>query len=128
MSAFPPSAAMVKAARQFDLAPSGNVSKSFSAALIHETGRVLLVICRRYLTPVMLSYLTTPVNCFRAHARDLKRLPMLSRDCGGRQHWLSSIMGTTAACVQQTAWHADELPGAWIRDRLTVSLAKTTEI
>ncbi len=44
MSALPPSAAIVRAARQIDLAPSGNVSNSFSAALIHETGRVLLVI------------------------------------------------------------------------------------
>jgi len=48
MSALPPSAAIVKAARQIDLAPSGNESNSLSAALIQETGRVLLVICRRY--------------------------------------------------------------------------------
>src|SRR5712692_11171427 len=44
ISAFPPSAAIVKAARQIDRAPSGNVSNSFSAALIHETGRVFRVI------------------------------------------------------------------------------------
>src|SRR3990170_5717632 len=47
ISALPPSAAIVKAARQIGRAPSGNVSNSFSAALIHETGRVLLVISRR---------------------------------------------------------------------------------
>src|SRR5271157_2745205 len=45
-SALPPSAAMVRAVRQIDLAPSGNVSNSFSAALIHEMGRVFRVICR----------------------------------------------------------------------------------
>jgi hypothetical protein len=49
MSALPPSAAIVSAARQIDLAPSGNVSNSFSAALIHETGRVLGVIASRCL-------------------------------------------------------------------------------
>src|SRR5271167_2748558 len=48
MSALPPSAAIVKAARQTDCAPSGNVWNSFSAALIHETGRVFRVIGRRY--------------------------------------------------------------------------------
>ena len=48
MSALPPSAAIVKAVRQVDLAPSGKVSNSLSAALIHETGRVLLVIRYRY--------------------------------------------------------------------------------
>jgi len=44
MSALPPSATIVSAARQIDLAPSGNTSSSFSAALIHETG---LVRCHR---------------------------------------------------------------------------------
>jgi hypothetical protein len=39
-----PSAAIVKAARQIDRAASGNASNSFSAALIHETGRVFRVI------------------------------------------------------------------------------------
>jgi hypothetical protein len=33
-----------KAVRQIDLAASGNFSNSFSAALIHEMGRVFLVI------------------------------------------------------------------------------------
>jgi hypothetical protein len=46
-SALPPSAAIVRAARQIDLAPSGNVSNSFSAALIQETGLVFRVIRRR---------------------------------------------------------------------------------
>jgi len=52
ISALPPSAAIVSAARQIDRAPSGNVSNYFNAALIHETGRVLGVIasrCRYYL-------------------------------------------------------------------------------
>jgi len=71
MSAFPPSAAIVKAARQIDLAPSGNVSNSLSAALIHETGRVFRVIRLRSssgidsslsLAAYMLSYLTTIVK------------------------------------------------------------------
>jgi hypothetical protein len=44
MSAFPPSAAMVSAVRHIDLAPSGKVSNSLRAALIQETGRVVLVI------------------------------------------------------------------------------------
>jgi len=48
MSALPPSAAIVKAARQIDRAPSGNVSNSFSAAMIHDTGRVFRVIAVRY--------------------------------------------------------------------------------
>jgi hypothetical protein len=48
ISALPPSAAIVKAARQIDLAPSGKVSNSFSAALIHEMGRVFCVIVRPY--------------------------------------------------------------------------------
>src|ERR1700677_1234562 len=43
MSDLPPSAAIVRAARQIDLASSGKVSNSFSAALIHETGRVFRV-------------------------------------------------------------------------------------
>jgi hypothetical protein len=42
ISALPPSAAIVKAARQIDRAPSGKVSNSFSAARIQETGRVFL--------------------------------------------------------------------------------------
>src|SRR5271167_4341938 len=61
-SALPPSAAIVRAVRQIDLAPSGNVSNSFSAALIHEMGRVFRVICRplAHITHIgMLSYLTT---------------------------------------------------------------------
>jgi hypothetical protein len=64
-SALPPSSAIVKAARQIDLAPSGNVSNSFRAALIHETGRVFRVMTVRYGIPVlwlMLSYMTTPVK------------------------------------------------------------------
>ncbi len=44
-SALPPSAAIVSVARQIDLAPSGNVKNSFSAALIHEIGLVARVIC-----------------------------------------------------------------------------------
>jgi hypothetical protein len=44
ISALPPSAAIVRAARQIDLAPSGKVSNSFNAALIHEMGLVLGVI------------------------------------------------------------------------------------
>ena len=44
MSALPPSAAIVKAVRQMVRTPSGKVSNSLSAALIHETGRVLLII------------------------------------------------------------------------------------
>ena len=43
ISALPPSAAIVSAARQIDWAPSGNVSNSLSAAPIHETGRVFRV-------------------------------------------------------------------------------------
>lgn len=39
-SALPPSAAIVRAARQMDWTPSGKVLNSFSAALIHEIGRV----------------------------------------------------------------------------------------
>src|SRR5580704_17302516 len=39
-SALPPSAAIVRAVRQTDLTPSGNVPKSFKAALSQETGRV----------------------------------------------------------------------------------------
>src|SRR5258708_31859165 len=65
MSALPPSAAIVREARQINLAPSGNVSNSFSAARIHETGRVLRIIGRPLLySPciAMLSYLTTPVK------------------------------------------------------------------
>jgi hypothetical protein len=38
MSAFPPSAAIVSAARKIHLAPCGKVSNSLSAALIQETG------------------------------------------------------------------------------------------
>jgi hypothetical protein len=44
MSALPPSAAIVNAVRHVDFAASGKLSNSLSAALIHETGRVLLVI------------------------------------------------------------------------------------
>jgi hypothetical protein len=44
MSAFPFSAAIVRAARHMDLAPSGNVSKSLRADLIHEIFRVSRVI------------------------------------------------------------------------------------
>jgi uncharacterized protein (DUF433 family) len=50
-SALPPSAAIVKAPRHTDWAPCGNVSNSFSAALIHEMGRVAGVICRHCFTP-----------------------------------------------------------------------------
>ena len=49
MSTLLPSAAIVKAARQIDRAPSGKASNSFNAALIQETGRVFLVISRGYL-------------------------------------------------------------------------------
>src|SRR5271157_1168522 len=64
-SALPPSAAIVRAVRQIDLAPSGNVSNSFSATLIHETGRVFRVIGRPlFHSPhiAMLSYVTTNVK------------------------------------------------------------------
>src|ERR1035441_4960140 len=44
MSALPPSATIVSANRKTDLASSGRVSNSPSAALIHETGRVRGVI------------------------------------------------------------------------------------
>ena len=40
ISAMAPSAAIVRAARQMDRAPSGNLSNSFSAALIYEMGFV----------------------------------------------------------------------------------------
>jgi hypothetical protein len=43
MSAMPPSAAIVNAARQIDMASGGNASNSFKAALIHETGLVFRV-------------------------------------------------------------------------------------
>jgi hypothetical protein len=76
MSDFPPSAEIVKAVRQIDWAPSGNVSNSFSAALIHEMGRVFRVIGRLPLHhPLsMLSYMTTIVNDsterpFSSHSR-----------------------------------------------------------
>jgi hypothetical protein len=58
MSALPPSAAIVSAVRQIDLAPSGKVSNSFCAALSQETGLVRGVIVWRRLG-LMLSYLTT---------------------------------------------------------------------
>src|ERR1700686_591650 len=64
-SALPPSAAIVKAVRQINLAPSGKVSNSFSAALIHETGRVVRVMAvfPGILNSLcMLSYLTTLVK------------------------------------------------------------------
>jgi hypothetical protein len=44
MSALPPSAAMVNAARQTDFTSRGKRSKSFRAAFIQEIGRVCLVI------------------------------------------------------------------------------------
>src|SRR5208282_6085853 len=70
ISDVPPSAAIVKAVRQIDLAPSGNFSNSLSAALIQEMGRVFLVVgfdCLRLSTtafsdPEMLSYMTTNVK------------------------------------------------------------------
>jgi hypothetical protein len=64
MSALPPSAAIVRAVKQIDLAPYGNVSMSFSAALNHETGRVLRVIDRWLLqsSSTMLSNMTTDVK------------------------------------------------------------------
>jgi hypothetical protein len=43
MSALPPSAVIVSAVSKDDCARSGKASKSFSAALIHETGLVFLV-------------------------------------------------------------------------------------
>src|SRR5262245_16955683 len=61
MSALLPSAAIVKAARQTILASRGKDSNSFRAALIHETGRVLLVIGITF-SSSMLSYLTTAVK------------------------------------------------------------------
>src|SRR5271163_3177238 len=44
MSGLAPSAAIVRAVRQAAWAPGGNLSKSLRAALIHEIGRVFLVI------------------------------------------------------------------------------------
>jgi hypothetical protein len=44
MSALPPSATMVNAVRHLVTTSLGNFSNSLSAALIHEIGRVLLVI------------------------------------------------------------------------------------
>jgi hypothetical protein len=43
MSDLPPSAAIVKAAKQIDCASSGNLWNSFSAALTQDIGRVVLV-------------------------------------------------------------------------------------
>ena len=47
----PFSAAMVKAVRQTVCASTGNFSNSLRAALIHEIGRVVLVIGFRFLLP-----------------------------------------------------------------------------
>lgn len=55
-------AALVSAARQIDLAPSGNASKSFKAALTQETGRVRGVIVMLRVGRAQesaLSYMTT---------------------------------------------------------------------
>src|SRR3954454_16602635 len=67
MSAFPPSAAIVRADRQMDCTSSGKSPKSFRAALIHEIGRVFRVIgpSAEHHTS-MLSYVTTTVNGFVA--------------------------------------------------------------
>jgi len=65
ISALPPSAAIVSAAKQANRTSSGNVSNSFSAALIHETGRVLGDIAFAgfdYFTLIMLSDMTTGVK------------------------------------------------------------------
>src|SRR5882672_2140567 len=79
MSALPPSAAMVKAVRQIDLAPSGKVPNSFRAALIHETGRVVRIIDPPSLPQFMLSYLTTHVKhnsgAFRDGSIPVMRVP-----------------------------------------------------
>jgi hypothetical protein len=65
ISALPPSAAIVRAARQIDLASSGNVSKSFKAGLDPGNGSRpwdhRLVPVRRS-REAMLSYMTTSVN------------------------------------------------------------------
>jgi hypothetical protein len=64
ISAFPPSAAIVRAAKQIDRAASGKVSNSFTAALTQETGRVLGVIASLSLplSIAMLSDVTTSVK------------------------------------------------------------------
>ncbi|MGH9454255.1 MAG: hypothetical protein ACRD2O_09845 [Terriglobia bacterium] len=54
ISALPPSAAIVNAVRLIDLAPSGNLSNSLSAALIQETGRVFRVMA---VAPQFLSHI-----------------------------------------------------------------------
>jgi hypothetical protein len=59
MSALPPSAAMVSAVRKVDFASLGKASKSFNAASIHETGRVLRASAILFGASTMLSYITT---------------------------------------------------------------------
>ena len=84
MSALPPSAAIVRAARQIDEAPSGNVSNSFRAALIQATGRVRGVI-------VSLPAATSEANVViydntrqsRKGAWELARPPRLERGTPG---------------------------------------------
>ena len=56
MSPFPRSVAIVSAAKSMLLAPSGNSSKSLSAALIHDTGGVFHASA---MDNPMLSYMTT---------------------------------------------------------------------
>ena len=55
MSAFPPSAATVKARKILFCAVSGNFSKLFRAALTHEMGLVSLLVSHygAYMTPVV---------------------------------------------------------------------------
>src|ERR1019366_9613726 len=78
ISAFPPSAAIGRAVRQIALAPSGNVSNSFSAALIHEMGRVFRVfgcLPLHSLISPMLSYLTTTVKKIPTRAARWNEIP-----------------------------------------------------
>jgi hypothetical protein len=79
-SDFPPSAAIVKAARKIDLAASGKLSNSLSAALIQETGRVLSVMGSRSRRVQMLSYMTTTVNYrFRIGFTERRLTPLHKR-------------------------------------------------
>ena len=68
MSALPPSAAIVRAARQIDVAPSGNVSKSLKGCPDPGNGSCPWdhrLIARAVVSGLTLSYLTMPVNGLR---------------------------------------------------------------
>src|SRR5258708_7436365 len=106
MSALPSSAAMVNAVRQTVLTSSGNLSNSLNAALIHEIGRVLLIISFALYRSCLSRFLVRDVvicdNIVSSDDEGFAVDPTGIKESLSRWRWLSGpVLGVTIKFIKQ---------------------------